>query len=142
MLDTYSSYALGFLHFNKGAEGAVGVLDNDALPFYEKHSIEVEKILTDNGTVFKGNQTHPYQIYLELNAIKDPTTQERSPQRNGFIEGFKRSVLDEFFRIKFREKRYEKVEVLQKDLDKCLAFYNKPSSRLAKYGTKTYWNYS
>ena len=87
-------------------------------------------------------QTHPYQIYLELNDIKHRTTQVRSPQRNGFIEGFKRSVLEEFFRIKFREKRYEKLEALQKDLDKWLAFYNKTSSRLAKYGTKTHRNYS
>ena len=88
VVDTYSSYALGFLHFNKGAEGAVAVLDNDVLPFYEKHSIKVENILTDNGTAFKGTQTHPYQIYLELNDIKDRTTQVRSPQRNGFIETF------------------------------------------------------
>ena len=79
-----TSYALGFPHFNRGAEGAVAVLDN-------------ESILTDNGTAFKGTQTHPYQIYLELNAIKDHTTQVRSPQRNGFIEGFNRSVLDAFF---------------------------------------------
>ena len=48
----------------------------------------------------------------------------RRPQTNGFIERFKRTVLDEFFRIKFRQKLYETVEDLQEDLDKWLHFYN------------------
>ena len=40
------------------------------------------------------------------------------------MERFNRTVLEEFFRVEFREKLYESVEALQKDLDEWLRFYN------------------
>ena len=40
------------------------------------------------------------------------------------MERFNRTVLEEFFRVKFREKFYEDVPSLQKDLDEWLHFYN------------------
>jgi hypothetical protein len=46
-------------HPNKKPEGAVAVLHNEALPFYEKHGNTLENILTDNGTEFKGTDLHP-----------------------------------------------------------------------------------
>ena len=50
----------------------------------------------------------------------------RCPQTtNGFVERFNRTVLDEFFRKAFREKLYESVEVLQRDLDEWLVYYNR-----------------
>ena len=122
VVDTYSGYAFGLLHFNKKPEAAVAVLHNEALPFYKKHKVKVGNILTDNGTEFKVTDTHPYQIYLDFNDIKHRTTKVRSPQTNGFIERFNRTVLDEFFRIKFREKSYDGVQELQKDLDKWLLY--------------------
>jgi hypothetical protein len=48
----------------------------------------------------------------------------RRPQTNGFVERFNRTVLDEFFRVAFRQKLYESVESLQMDLDKWLQEYN------------------
>ena len=57
--------------------------------------------------------------------IKHRASKVKSPQTNGFIERFRRTVLDEFFRIFFRKKQIESVEVLQKELDKWLTFYNK-----------------
>lgn len=35
VVDSYSSYAFGFLHVSKQPEAAVTVLHNDVLPFYE-----------------------------------------------------------------------------------------------------------
>jgi len=124
VVDTYSSHAFGILHFNKKPEAAVAVLHNEVLPFYKKYQLSIENILTDNGTEFKGTDTHPYQIYLDFNDIKHRTTKLRRPQTNGFIERFNRTVLDEFFRIKFREKMYKNIKLLQKDLDEWLFFYN------------------
>lgn len=124
VVDTYSSYAFAFLHVNKRPEAAVAVLHNEALPFYRKQKLKVENILTDNGTEFKGTDTHPYELYLELNDIRHKTSRVRRPQTNGFIERFNRTVLDEFFRLAFREKAYQTVEQLQKDLDRWLVFYN------------------
>lgn len=124
VVDTYSSYAFGFLHVNKKPEGAVAVLHNDVLPFYKKHRLRINNVLTDNGREYCGKENHPYELYLELNDIQHRNTKVRRPQSNGFIERFNRTVLDEFFRVSLRQKRYDKVSDLQKDLDKWLIHYN------------------
>ena len=90
------------------------------LPFYEAYGLRVEAMLTDNGTEFYGVAGHPYETYLELNDIEHHRTKVRSPQTNGFVERFNRTVLEEFFREKF----YENVPSLQTDLDEWLHLYN------------------
>lgn len=124
VVDTYGSYAFGFLHTTKQPEAALAVVHNDVLPFYREKELPVDAILTDNGREFCGKDTHPYELYLELNDIEHRKTQVRRPQTNGFVERFNRTVLDEFFRIAFRKKLYESVEVLQVDLDAWLVHYN------------------
>ena len=101
-VDTYSSHAFAFLHTSKQPEAAVAVLHNDALPFYRERNIVVSAVLTDNGREFCGKETHPYELYLELNDIEHRRTRVRSPKTNGFVERFNRTVLDEFFRKAFR----------------------------------------
>lgn len=56
--------------------------------------------------------------------IEHRHTKVRSPQTNGSIERFNRTVLDEFFRIVFRTTFYESVETLQADFDAWLETYN------------------
>ncbi len=124
VVDTFGSYAFGFLHTTKQPEAAVAVVHNDVLPFYQGKGLPVDAILTDNGREFCGKDTHPYELYLELNDIEHRKTQVRRPQTNGFVERFNRTVLDEFFRIAFRMKMYESVEALQVDLDAWLVHYN------------------
>jgi transposase InsO family protein len=68
-------------------------------------------------------RTHT-SLYLALNDIEHRRTKVRRPQTNGFVERFNRTVLDEFFRIAFRQKLYESVEELQADLDAWLIHYN------------------
>ena len=124
VVDTYSSFAFGFLHVSKQPEAAVAVLHNEALPFYSGRGLKAENVLTDNGREFCGGEGHPYQIYLALNEIGHRTTKVKHPQTNGFVERFNRTVLDEFFRKAFRQKLYESVEALQQDLDEWLYYYN------------------
>ena len=124
VIDTYGSFAFGFLHTTKQPEAAVSVVHNDVVPFYKEHGIEVKAILTDNGREYCGTEAHPYELYLALNDIEHRRTQVRRPQTNGFVERFHRTVLDEFFRIVFRKKLYETVASLQEDLDSWLHEYN------------------
>jgi len=124
VVDTYGSYAFGFLHTGKLPECAVAVLHNDVLPFYKDLGLEVQAILTDNGREYCGKDTHPYELYLALNDIEHRCTKVGRPQTNGFVERFNRTALDEFFRKAFREKLYESVEALQADLDAWLVHYN------------------
>jgi transposase InsO family protein len=124
VVDTYGSYAFGFLHTGKLPECAVAVLHNDVLPFYRRKGIAVSAVLTDNGREFCGTDTHPYELYLALNDIEHRRTKVRRPQTNGFVERFNRTVLDEFFRVVFQQKFYERLEDLQADLDDWLRHYN------------------
>ncbi|GAB6176155.1 IS481 family transposase [Desulfobaculum senezii] len=124
VVDSFSSYAFGFLHTSKRPEAAVSVLHNDVMPFYEEKEIAVSAVLTDNGREFCGTETHPYELYLSLNEIEHRRTKVRSPRTNGFVERFNGTVLDEFFREAFRTTLYETVEALQADLDTWLTYYN------------------
>lgn len=124
VIDTFGSYAFGFLHTTKQQECAVAVLHNDVLPFYEEKRIPIKAIITDNGTEFCGKETHAYEFYLALNDIEHRKTRYRRPQSNGFAERFNRTMLDEFFRKAFREKFYTSVEDLQADFDVWLNHYN------------------
>ena len=124
VVDTYGSYAFGFLHVSKQPEAAVAVLHNDVLPFYRRRKLEVKAVLTDNGREFCGTHRHAYELYLDLNGIEHRRTKVRTPKTNGFVERFNGTVLDEFFRVKMRETFYESVEALQADLDTWLHHYN------------------
>lgn len=124
VVDSYGSYGFGFLHVSKQPEAAVAVLHNDVLPFYEQLGLEVKAVLTDNGREFCGRDSHPYELYLELNGIEHRKTRVKSPRTNGFVERFNGTVLDECFRVKLRETFYDTVEALQADLDAWLVHYN------------------
>ena len=124
VVDTYGSYAFGFLHTSKVPEAAVAVLHNDALPFYAERGLAVETVLTDNGREFCGTETHPFELYLALTGIAHRRIKVRHPQTNGFVERFHRTVKEEFFEVALRETFYESVEALQTDLDRWLVHYN------------------
>lgn len=124
VVDTYSSYAFGFLHTTRKPEAAVAVVHNDVLPFYEERNIVVKTILTDNGREFCGTDTHPFELYLALNDIEHRRTKARRPQSNGFVERFLGTVKSEFFELAFRRKLYTSIDELQTDLNEWLIHYN------------------
>lgn len=124
VVDTYGSYAFGYLHTSKQPEAAALLLHNDVLPFYRDRNLPVSSVLTDNGREFCGREMHPYELYLALNDIEHRTTRVRSPQTNGFVERFIRTVKEEFFEVAFRQKYFESVSALQDDLDMWLVHYN------------------
>ena len=124
VVDTFGSYAFGYLHTGKVPEHAALVVHNDILPQYEAWGLPVRAILTDNGREYCGTDAHPYELLLALNDVEHRKTRVRTPRTNGFVERFNRTVLDEFFRKAFRERFYESVKAIQKDLDKWLRFYN------------------
>jgi transposase InsO family protein len=64
-------------------------------------------VLTDRGTEYCGNpEHHEYELYLALEDIDHSRTKTKSPQTNGIVERFHKTVLDEFYRIAFRKKIY------------------------------------
>ena len=81
VVDSLSSYALGFLHTSKRPEAAVAVLHNDVLPFYCQKGLPIAAVLTDNGREFCGTDAHPYELYLDLNEIEHRRTRVRTPRK-------------------------------------------------------------
>ena len=125
VLDCYSRYAWARLYPNKLPVTAVQTLNNDVLPFFEKHQIKIKTILSDNGREFCGRpDRHPYELFLQLEDIEHRTTKVRRPQSNGFVERFHRTLLDEHLRIMGRKKFYESIDEMQKDLDLFMKQYN------------------
>ena len=124
VVDTFGSYAFGYLHTGKLPEQAALILHNDVLPQYQEWGLSIGAVLTDNGREFCGRESHPYELFLALHDIEHRKTQVRRPRTNGFVERFNKTVLDEFFRPAFRTQFYESVEALQVDLNTWLRFYN------------------
>ena len=121
VIDCFSLYAWGRLYTPKLPITAVQVLNNDALPFFEKHSARITTILSDNGREFCGRpDTHPYELFLQPEKFEHSTTRVRRPESNDFVERIHRTLLDEHFRVKGREKRYKGVDEMQTDLDNYL----------------------
>jgi len=125
VLDCHSRYAWGRLYTSKLPITAVHVLNEDVLPFFEEHDAEIKNVLSDNGSEYCGKpDSHPYELFLQLEEITHRRTRVRRPQSNGFIERFHRTILNEHFRIKGRTKWYESLTEMQKDLDEYLVTYN------------------
>jgi hypothetical protein len=71
VIDTYGSHAFGKLYTSRKAPTAADILYDRVFPFYERHGITIEHILTDNGSEYCGTyMRHPYEILLELYDIK------------------------------------------------------------------------
>ena len=82
VVDTFGSYAFGFLHVFKQPEAAVAVLHNDVVPFYARLDLPIGAVLTDHGREFCGTERQPYELYLALNEIEHRKTgsARRAPQ--------------------------------------------------------------
>jgi transposase InsO family protein len=124
-IDCHSRYAWGRLYNSKLPVTAVHLLNEDVLPFCEKHNVQIETILSDNGREYCGRpDRHPYELFLQLEGIKHRKTKVARPQSNGFVERLHRTLLDEHFRLMGRKKWYESIDEMQKDLEIYLKQYN------------------
>jgi transposase InsO family protein len=125
VVDTYSSVGFAKLYPQKTPVTAADLLNDRVLPFFEDHGVDVLRILTDRGTEYCGNSdTHPYQLYLQMNDIEHTRTRVKNPQTNGICERFHQTVQNEFYKITFRKKIYYDLEELQKDLEVFVEGYN------------------
>ena len=88
--------------------------------------IPLQRVLTDRGTEYCGNaERHEYELYLAVEDIDHTRTKAKSPQTNGIVERFHKTMIDEFYRIAFRKKVYATIDELQADLDAWMKEFNK-----------------
>jgi hypothetical protein len=123
-IDTYNSFAFGFIHPSRLPDCAVALLHNEVLPFYNDHHLRIETINTHRGRQYCGTGKHHYELYLLLNEIQHQTSIIHNTRNNGFIERFHQIVFTEFFQKVLQTKTYSSLEKLQNDFAEWLHFYN------------------
>ena len=88
-IDDASRLGFAALYPDETADSALAFLDQ-AVRFYRRHGIEVERVLTDNGKCFKrrwGDACAQHQIRVKK-------TRPYRPQTNGKAERFIRTLLE------------------------------------------------
>ena len=124
-LDTYTKVAFAKLYDRKTPITAADLLNDRVVPFYDSHEVKLCRVLTDRGTEYCGNpQHHEYELYLAVEDVDHSRTKTKSPQTNGIVERFHKTVLDEFYRVAFRKTIYGSIAELQADLDSWVRTYN------------------
>ena len=104
------------------------------IPFFDEHEVPLLRILTDRGTEYCGNpERHEYELYLAVENIDHSRTKTKSPQTNGIVERFHKTVLNEFYRVAFRKKIYGSIDALQRDLDSWMQEYNEIRSHQGRW---------
>lgn len=124
VVDTFSSYAFGFLHDSRRPEAATAVLHNTALPFFRRYGWPVRVVRTDTGREFVGGAGHLYQTYLDLVGIGHQTVESLPSRRGSFVERFRDTVREEFFLPRIRERPFGTLEAVQIAFAAWLKDYN------------------
>ncbi len=134
VIDCHSRYAWGRLYTTKLPVTAVHVLNQDVLPFFERHDAVITTVLSDNGREYCGRpDRHPYELFLHLNGVEHTKTKPRHPQTNGCVEKLNQTVQEEFYKVAFRKKLYKTIEEIQADLDAFMAWYNAERTNHGRY---------
>lgn len=134
VIDTYSKVAFVKLYDRKNSLVAADILNDKVLPWFEEQGVSVLRMLTDRGTEYCGRiESHDYELYLAIEDIDHTKTKAKSPQTNGICERFHQTIQNEFYAVAFRKKVYEKIEDLQKDVEKWLEEYNENRTHSGKY---------
>ena len=124
-VDTYSKVAFAKLYDRKTPLTAADLLNDRVIPFCDEQGVKLQRVLTDRGTEYCGNpEHHDYELYLAVEDIDHSRTKTKSPQTNGIVERFHKTMLNEFYRIAFRKKLYGSIADLQADLDQWLEEFN------------------
>jgi transposase InsO family protein len=133
-IDTYAKIGFAKLYDRKTPITAADLLNDRVLPFYEEHGLPLQRLLTDRGTEYCGSHDrHEFELYLAVENIDHSRTKAKSPQTNGIVERFHKTMLDEFYRIAFRKKVYATIIELQADLDAWMTEYNQERSHQGRF---------
>src|SRR5919107_1017772 len=124
-VDTYTKVAFAKLYDLKTPLTAADLLNDRVVPFFDAQEVKLCRVLTDRGTEYCGSpEHHEYELYLAVEDVDHSRTQTKSPQTNGIVERFHKTVLNEFYRVAFRKRIYGSLAELQADLDEWIRSYN------------------
>ncbi len=126
-IDAYSNFGFAKVYQDKMVTSSIDFLKTKVLPVYQGFHIPLDRILTDNGKEYIthwANGKHEYEKFLETHGIRHTKIKPRTPQSNGMVERFNRTLLEEFYQIAMIKKVYSSLSELQDDLDQFITCYN------------------
>jgi len=115
VVDTFCSYAFGFVASSRYFLGTLPVIHDHVLPWYKDRGLPACAVLTGSGQnheVWRLCRGDLEQNGIELHCLS---------RTNGFMERFKTTVKDEFLRV---EPRYGSIEALRAAFKGWLIDYN------------------
>lgn len=115
-IDDHSRLGFASVHPDETSESAIAFLD-ELVRFYGRHGIQVERVLTDNGTCFKRRWAEA----CARHTIVVKKTRAYRPQTNGKAERFIRTLLERWAYAYSYEHESERLVALPSALD----FYNR-----------------
>jgi len=125
--DCFSSFGAAKIYDNKTTNASTDFVENHLTRKFSP--VKIERILTDCGTEYttwhqEAIPNHEFEKTCKKLGIKHTTTKVKHPWTNGYVERLNKTLLDEFYSVAFRKKRYESIEALQIDLDAFMDYYN------------------
>ena len=115
-IDDHSRLGFASVHADETTDSALAFLD-ELVAFYGAHGIEVERVLTDNGTCFKRR----WAAACAAHGIAVKKTRAYRPQTNGKAERFIRTLLERWVYAYPYAHESERLAALPSALD----FYNR-----------------
>jgi transposase InsO family protein len=120
-IDLCSRYGWAKLSTTKDQAAAMDLLENVLIPKFYGNGVQVESILTDNGTEFTGAQFQRMLTAYDITHLRIP---KGKPIFNGVCERFQRTIAEEFYQVQFRQRFFRSLPELQQSLDAYLTHYN------------------
>jgi Integrase core domain len=111
------------------------LLNDQGVPFCENHEVPLARSLPDRGTEYCGSpERHEYEWDLAVETMDQTRTKVKSPQTTGICERLHKTVLNECYRIGFRQRIYPNLEELQADLEMRLRESNEERPHQGRWG--------
>jgi transposase InsO family protein len=120
-IDLCSRYGWAKLYLFKDQSASIDFVENALIPKFFHNGIEIESVLSDNGSEFTGSKFRQMLIDYDIKHHRIPPGK---PIFNAYCERFQRIILEEFYQVAFRKQFFRSLEELQNKLDEYLAYYN------------------
>lgn len=120
-IDLSSRYGCAKLYTTKDQSASVDFMENTVIPRFFHNNVEIESVLTDNGSEFIGSKFQQMLADYDINHHRIP---KGKPLLNGYCERFQRTLYEELYQHIFRTKFFNNISSLQEELDKYLTYYN------------------
>jgi transposase InsO family protein len=120
-IDLCSRYGWANLYTAKDQSATIHFVEESLIPKLFNNGVEIESILTDNGSEFIGSKFQQMLADYDIGHHRIP---KGKPIFNGYCERFQRTLHEEFYQRVFRMRFFKNLDELTQALNEYLVYYN------------------